>query len=465
MKPPSLTIANFFSFAVLSNTKCIGQTYILSKTKGEFAVMKIAVIGSGIAGLSAAWLLSREHEVTLFEAAGYAGGHSNTVDVTLDGVTAPVDTGFLVHNDRTYPNLIALFKLLKLDTPASEMTFSVKLPHVNLEWAGENLATLFVQKRNLLRPGFWRMIRDILNFNKRSHALLAEMRGSGLTLGELLVREGYSREFSDWYLLPMGAAIWSSPMEDMAAFPAETFIQFCINHGLLQINDRPQWKSIRGGSREYVQRLCRDITSVRLNTPVRSVTRTPDQVLVRTDAGSESFDRVVMATHTDQALDILKDAHPAERDVLAAIRYQPNTAYLHTDAALMPARRAAWSAWNYYAGPVQDSRFPVAVTYWINRLQPLPFRQEVLVTLNPPVPPAADKTLQVISYSHPLLDTAAYEAQQALPGIQGMDRVYFCGAWAGYGFHEDGIKAGMAVAALFGIRAPWETEAGTERAA
>jgi predicted NAD/FAD-binding protein len=418
--------------------------------------MKIAVVGSGIAGLSAAWMLSKSHAVTVYEAASYAGGHSNTVDVALDGLTAPVDTGFLVHNDRTYPNLIALFKLLKLDTPASDMSFSVKLPHLNLEWAGANLSTLFVQKRNLIRPGFWRMVRDILNFNKRSQALLSEMRGSGLTLGQLLEREGYSAEFRDWYLLPMGAAIWSSPMDEMADFPAETFIQFCLNHGLLQVNDRPQWKTIRGGSREYVKRLVADIGDVRLNTPVISVTREASGVAITTAQGVELYDRVILATHSDQSLAILQDAHPEERDVLSAVRYQANTAYLHTDIDLMPTRRAAWSAWNYYSGAEQQGQYPVAVSYWLNLLQPLPFSQNVMVTLNPPIPPKAEKTIQVIEYAHPLLDTAAYEAQKTLPSVQGLDRVYFCGAWTGYGFHEDGLKAGMAVANLLGSFAPWQ---------
>lgn len=418
--------------------------------------MKIAVVGSGIAGLSAAWLLAKQHEVSVFEAANYAGGHSNTVDVSLDGLTAPVDTGFLVHNDRTYPNLIALFKLLKLDTPASDMSFSVKLPHLNLEWAGASLSTLFVQKRNLFRPGFWRMIRDILNFNKRATTLLSDVKGSGLTLGQLLNREGYSVEFRDWYLLPMGAAIWSSPMDEMADFPAETFIQFCLNHGLLQINDRPQWKTIRGGSREYVKRLVADIGDVRLNTPVLSVKRDQAGVAVSTAQGTEWFDRVVLATHSDQSLAILSDALPAEREILEAVRYQPNTAYLHTDSDLMPRKRSAWSAWNYYSGAEQHGKFPVAVTYWLNLLQPLPFAQDVMVTLNPPTPPRADKTLKVIEYAHPLLDTAAYAAQQVLPDVQGLDRVYFCGAWTGYGFHEDGLKAGMAVANLLGVYAPWQ---------
>lgn len=418
--------------------------------------MKIAVVGSGIAGLSAAWLLAKTHQVTVFEAADYAGGHSNTVDVSLDGLTAPVDTGFLVHNDRTYPNLIALFKLLKLDTPASDMSFSVKLPHLNLEWAGASLSTLFVQKRNLIRPGFWRMIRDILNFNKRSQTLLQDMRGSGLTLGQLLQREGYSQEFRDWYLLPMGAAIWSSPMDEMADFPAETFIQFCLNHGLLQINDRPQWKTIRGGSREYVKRLVADIGDVRLNSAVTQVKREQSGVAVTTAQGTEWFDKVILATHSDQSLAILSDALPAEREVLAAVRYQANTAYLHTDVDLMPSKRSAWSAWNYYTGAEQQGQFPVAVSYWLNLLQPLPFSQDVMVTLNPPTPPRTDKTLKVIEYAHPLLDSAAYEAQKQLPQVQGLDRVYFCGAWTGYGFHEDGIKAGMAVANLLGAYAPWQ---------
>ncbi|REH36815.1 putative NAD/FAD-binding protein [Paraperlucidibaca baekdonensis] len=432
---------------------------------------KIAVVGSGISGLSAAWLLAKHHHVTVYEAANYAGGHSNTVDVTLNGISHPVDTGFLVHNDRTYPNLIALFKHIGIDTPASDMSFSVKLPHVNVEWAGATLGTLFAQKRNLFRPSFWRMIRDILNFNKRAHDLLASVQDGDMSLGQLLDREGYSREFREWYLLPMGAAIWSSPMDDMADFPAKTFIQFCLNHGLLQINDRPQWKSIRGGSRVYVERLCADIRAhdghVLLNTPVQQVTRHADGVHIATANGVDVFDQVVMACHTDQSLALLTDAHAQEKAVLAAVRYQPNTAYLHTDENLMPMRKSAWSAWNYYAGASQAGEFPVAVTYWLNRLQPLPFDQAVMVTLNPPEPPKASETLAVIDYAHPLLDGAAYQAQQALPSIQGLDRVYFAGAWASYGFHEDGLKSGLAVANLLGVYAPWQNaeDQSLERAA
>ncbi len=418
--------------------------------------MRIAVVGSGIAGLSAAWLLRQQHRVTVFEAAGYAGGHSNTVDITLDGQTFPVDTGFLVHNDRTYPNLIQLLALLGLPTTASDMSFSVKLAQPELEWAGANLATVFVQKRNLLRPAFWQMLRDILDFNQRADELLSLARASGQTLGQLLEREAYSQAFSDWYLLPMGAAIWSCPMSRMRAMPAETFIQFCLNHGLLQIRHRPQWKTICGGAREYVQALCRDIGDVRLNTAVLAVRRDAEGVALATAQGELRFDQVILATHTDQALALLKDAHAAEQAVLGAIAYQANTAYLHTDSRLMPRRRAAWSAWNYYDGAGQDTHRPVAVTYWLNQLQALPCKTPVFVTLNPPEPPASGHILQRFDYAHPLLDQAAYAAQQALAQIQNLDHVLFCGAWAGYGFHEDGLKAGMRVAQQLGATIPWE---------
>lgn len=416
--------------------------------------MRIAVIGSGIAGLGAAWLLAPRNEVVLYEAASYAGGHSNTVDVTLDGVTHPVDTGFLVHNDRTYPNLIQLFSLLGVDTPHSEMTFSVSLPGEDLEWAGSDLGTLFCQPRNLLRPAFWRMVSNILRFNRHAQDLLVHARHHGHSLGRLLDEQGYSQEFRRWYLYPMGAAIWSTPLTGMEAFPAETFLQFCLNHGLLQIFDRPQWKTVRNGSREYVKAMLRLLPDTRLDCPVSAVVRDGDGVVVTSVRGSERFDRVVMATHTDISLALLKDAHPQEREVLAGIRYQPNTAWLHTDASLMPARRKAWSAWNYYSRGSGGDR-PVAVTYWLNKLQPLPFRSDVFVTLNPPEPPAHGTIIERIEYAHPQLDGAAYEAQRKLPGIQGLDRVYFCGAWASYGFHEDGLKAGMKVAQLLGAKIPW----------
>jgi len=419
--------------------------------------MRIAVIGSGIAGLSAAWLLSPAHDVVLFEANDYAGGHSNTVDVTLDGLTHPVDTGFLVHNDRTYPNLIQLFSLLGIETHASEMTFSVSLPQADLEWAGASLSTLFAQTRNLWRPAFWRMVSDILRFNRESAELLIQARASGITLGQLLQEWNYSREFRDWYLYPMGAAIWSSPLKDMAGFPAETFLQFCLNHGLLQVFDRPQWRTVKNGSRQYVQAMLKKLPDLRLSCSVLEIRREENDVVVSTINGTEKFDRVIMACHTNQALALLPDARAQERALLSSIRYQANIAHLHTDTRLMPQRHRTWSAWNYYGASSQDDNSnPVAVTYWLNRLQALPFTTDVFVTLNPPSPPAADKLIQTFSYAHPVLDKNAYQAQQQLISTQGMDRVYFCGAWAGYGFHEDGLRAGMKVAQLLGASIPWE---------
>lgn len=422
--------------------------------------MRIAVVGSGIAGLSAAWLLSPEHEVVLFEASAYAGGHSNTVDVSLDGLTHPVDTGFLVHNDRTYPNLVKLFALLGTETHASEMTFSVSLPQADLEWAGAGLSTLFAQRRNLWRPAFWRMLGDILRFNREAPDLLVQAQAGSITLGQLLDNGDYRREFRDWYLYPMGAAIWSSPLRDMEIFPAETFLQFCLNHGLLQIFDRPQWRTIKNGSRQYVQAMLQKLPDVRLSCPVQEVCREESGVAVTTAIGTETFDRVILACHTDQALALLSDARAQERQILSAIRYQANTAYLHTDTALMPQRRRTWSAWNYYGASEQADSHPVAVTYWLNRLQALPFASDVFVTLNPAAPPAADTIIQRFDYAHPLLDQPAYRAQQELISIQGMDRVYFCGAWASYGFHEDGLKAGMKVAQLLGANIPWEQKNG-----
>lgn len=423
--------------------------------------MRIAVIGSGIAGLSAAWLLAPDHEVVLFEANDYAGGHSNTVDVTLDGLTHPVDTGFLVHNERTYPNLIQLLSLLGVETCASEMTFSVSLPRADLEWAGASLATLFAQTRNLWRPAFWQMVSDILRFNREAPALLLKAQASGISLGQLLEDGHYGQEFRDWYLYPMGAAIWSSPLKDMRFFPAASFLQFCLNHGLLQIFDRPQWRTIKNGSRQYVQAMLKRLPDVRLSTPVLEVRREASGVMVSTASATEKFDRVIMACHTDQCRALLLDAHPREHKVLSGIRYQMNTAYLHTDTRLMPQRRRAWSAWNYYGiSSAPDNTSPVAVTYWLNRLQSLPFTRDVFVTLNPPTTPATGQIIQRFDYAHPLLDDNASKAQQQLTDIQGMDRVYFCGAWAGYGFHEDGLKAGMKVAELLGASIPWNPHHG-----
>ena len=393
--------------------------------------------------------------MTLYEAGAYFGGHSNTVDVTLDGVTHGVDTGFLVFNDRTYPNLIALFAELGVDTAPSDMSFSVKLPLADkpgarvLEWAGTNIDSLFAQRSNLLRPRFLRMVRDILRFNRQATELALSGAMPQQPLGEFLDQHGYSAQFRAWYLLPMAACIWSCPSSQMLAFPVSTFIRFCHNHGLLQVSDRPQWRTVRGGSRNYVDKLLAAIPNKRLATPVTAVSRNSGagarSVRVETAHGPEQYDHVVMACHSDQSLALLGDARPDERAVLGAVRYQPNRAVLHTDASCLPKSRKAWSAWNYQsdANPTPQ----VCVHYLLNQLQPLPFSTPVVVSLNPIDQPDPATVLASFDYAHPVFDAAAVEAQGRLAGFQGVQNTWFAGAWTGYGFHEDGLKSGLSVAA------------------
>ncbi|MBV1775901.1 FAD-dependent oxidoreductase [Burkholderiaceae bacterium DAT-1] len=416
---------------------------------------RIAVIGAGISGLASAWLLAKKHQVTLFEANAYAGGHTNTVDVTLNGVTAPVDTGFLVFNERTYPNLLGLFAELGVQRHESEMTFAVSMDGGKLEWAGNNLDTLFAQRRNLLSPRFHGMVQDILRFNRESARYLT--LSTDLTLGELLKQEGYGAMFADAYLLPMAACIWSCPSNEMLGFPAVSFIRFCHNHGLLQINNRPQWFTLAGGGRDYVRRMMPQIQQVRLNTPVRAVVRGADGITVRTDAGSETFDAVIFATHAPTTLAILQDASDEERQILGSVRYQTNIAWLHTDPALLPVRRKVWSAWNYLGGAAVSGVRPVCVSYLINQLQPLPFSQPVVVTLNPFHDPAPHTQLARFEYEHPVMDTPAAQAQAALPSIQGKGGIWYAGAWTGYGFHEDGLKSALRVVADFDALPVWAT--------
>ena len=418
---------------------------------------RIAVVGAGISGLASAWLLSRRYDVTLFEAGDYLGGHTNTVDVTVDGFTHPVDTGFLVFNERTYPNLIAMFALLGVDSVATEMSFAVSLRKPELEWAGSNLATVFGQKRNLLRPAFWRMLGDILRFNRESTAWLLTHPGDSRSLGEFLDAGGYSREFADWYLLPMAAAIWSCPTGQMRAMPLGPFVRFCNNHGLLQIFDRPAWRTVSGGARTYVRKLAEQLDDVRVACPVSAVTREAGGLRVTHARGSDHYDQVVMACHSDQSLAILGyTASDAQREVLSAIRYQPNRAILHTDPALLPRQRSLWSAWNYFAGEGAPGEQPVGVSYLINKLQPLPFSTPVVVTLNPVSEPAPDKILAEFDYAHPVFDAAAIAAQERLPEVQGENGIWLAGAWGSYGFHEDGLKSALRVANALGVQAPWQ---------
>lgn len=426
--------------------------------------MKIAVIGAGISGLSAAWQLSGDgHLVSLFEADAYFGGHTNTVDITVDGQRFGVDTGFLVFNHRTYPNLVRLFDELQVPTTASDMSFAVKMPvsdNANarvLEWAGSNLDTVFAQRRNLLSPRFWRMLRDILRFNRQTTELaLTPGAMEEIPLGDFLHANGYSDEFRDWYLLPMAGCIWSCPTAQMLAFPLATFVRFCHNHGLIQVNDRPQWHTVTGGARHYVQKMLADIPNKYLNTPVSAVTRVDagvrPQVRVESALGDMMFDQVVLAAHSDQTLAMLKDASDAERAVLSGVSYQPNRAVLHTDARCLPRHRKAWSAWNYESAGPGESR--VCVHYLLNKLQPLPVSTPVIVSLNPIHPPQPDKVLASFDYAHPVFDSAAIAAQRMLPTLQGARNTWFAGAWIGYGFHEDGLKSGLAAAEAIASRAP-----------
>jgi predicted NAD/FAD-binding protein len=425
---------------------------------------RVAVIGSGISGLSVAHALSAQAQVTLFEAGDYFGGHTHTVDVTLDGVTHGVDTGFLVFNERTYPNLIRLFGELQVPTALSDMSFSVRVPDIDLEWSGSNLDSLFAQRRNLVRPAFWRMLADLVRFNRIATAMAQRGVGSASppadeplqSIGEFLDHHRFSTVFRDWYFLPMIGCIWSCPTDQMLRFPIDTMIRFCHNHGLIQITNRPRWFTVRGGARGYVERLLQHIPDARLNTPVRGVRRLRDsgQVLIATDDGSHVFDDVVLACHSDQSLALLDDASSAEREVLGAIGYHRNRAVLHTDTALLPRRTAAWAAWNYErSSTASGEKAAVCLHYLINKLQPLPFETPVVVSLNPTTEPRANTVHGEYDYAHPVFDAAAIAAQSRVPMLQGCANTWFCGAWTRYGFHEDGLASGLAV--VEGWRERW----------
>ena len=421
--------------------------------------MKIAIVGSGISGLAVAHALKGQAALTLFEAGDYFGGHTHTVDVTLPDasgrpVTQGVDTGFLVYNERTYPQLIALFEQLGVATAKSDMSFSVQVPAAGngraLEWSGSNLASLFAQKRNLLNPRFLGMLADLLRFNKLCTRIAEQGVDAELMqpLGDFLSAHRFGAAFRDWYFLPMLGCIWSCPTDQMLQFPVATMIRFCHNHGLIQVSNRPQWHTVAGGARHYVEKILAGIADKRLNTPVRLIERDAAGVRIVTDHGAERFDQLVLATHSDQALALLREPSALERELLGAIRYQPNRAVLHTDVSVMPQRWRAWAAWNYERA-ADDGRESarVCLHYWLNLLQPLPFAQDVIVSLNPvrEIDPA--RIIGEYEYAHPVFDLAAIRAQQRLGELQGQQHSWFCGAWTGYGFHEDGLKSGLAVAA------------------
>jgi predicted NAD/FAD-binding protein len=426
---------------------------------------RIAVIGGGISGLASAWLLGRRYEVTLFERNHYVGGHSNTM--TVEGSRGPVsvDTGFVVFNERNYPELTALFRHLDVASQDTDMTFSASIGNGRMEYAGTDLNTLFAQRSNLLRPRFLRMVRDILRFNRHAKTLLDTDWVPDVSLGDYLFTEGYGAGFRDDYLLPMAAAIWSCPTRKMLDFPLVSFLNFFRNHGLLDLTNRPQWRTVTGGSREYVRRILDGFNGkVHTGAPVVLVRRRPDGVHVRcADGRVERFDQVVMACHADEALSLIETPTEAEEQVLGAFRYQPNRTLLHTDARLMPRRRAVWSSWNYMAQESGDGSPNVSVTYWMNRLHRLPEDEgPYLVSLNPLTDPRDEHIIREMTYEHPVFDTAAMAAQKRVPGIQGADRLYFCGAWCGYGFHEDGLKSAEAVAWRLGVSTPWTTDSASK---
>jgi len=422
--------------------------------------LEIAVIGTGIAGMSAAWLLSKANHVTVYERDNRLGGHSNTVEVQDQAGSTPVDTGFIVYNELNYPNLTALFSHLDVPTKPSEMSFAASLDGGAFEYGGSDIPSLIAQKRNLLRPKFWRMLLDLKRFYQTGPELLLQSNAESISLGDFLEEGRYSDAFINNHLLPMGSAIWSTAADEMRDHPALTFVRFCMSHGLMQVSDRPQWRTVEGGSREYVSRLTASYAkSVQLNCGARKVHRLNDggQILIEDDRGKMSrFDHVVIAAHADQAFSMLDDPSDQERALLGAFRYTQNTAVLHADLGLMPKRKAAWSSWNYLSPEGDDKRQSVSVTYWMNRLQGLDERTPYFVTLNAYREIEEQYIKKIISYEHPFYDRAAIKAQQQLWKLQGVRNTWYCGSYFGYGFHEDALQSGLAAAeALGGVRRPW----------
>lgn len=415
---------------------------------------KIAVIGTGIAGLGAAWSLHQKHDVIVYEAASDIGGHSRTQDVVIEGGrTIPVDTGFIVYNDVTYPNLSNLFEHLQVETRPSEMSFAFSLDR-QFEY-GASLKGILGQPRNLIRRSFWRMMLDIDRF-RRSGAALAP--GEDESIDDLLDRHNFSREFRNDYLYPMTGAIWSASQMDIRRFSARMILRFLSNHGLIEIVGRPKWRTVVGGSREYVRRLVRPFRDRILTaTPVSGIERTSDGVVVRSPGRSQIFDQVVLATHTDQALAILGgEATGREASLLSSIPYAPNTAILHSDVTLMPANRKVWSSWNAMAASSNRDARPASITYWMNRLQDLHTSHPIFVSLNPHRRPDPNLTHGTYEYSHPQFDQHTANTQREIAMIQGANRTWYAGAWMGYGFHEDGLQSGLNVAAALGSPSPWE---------
>jgi predicted NAD/FAD-binding protein len=424
----------------------------------RFPPQRIAVVGAGISGLAAAWLLSRRHQVTLYESEGRPGGHTCTVAAPGPAEPLPVDMGFIVYNEASYPNLSALFRHLGVETRQTCMSLGVSLDDGDLEYGSRGLGGILAQPRNLIRPRFLSMLSELVRFYREGPRDMADRTLAGLSLGDYLNARSYSEPFQTDHLLPQAAAIWSSPVAKARDYPAEAFIRFFDNHGLMKLVARPLWRTVVGGSSAYVHKLLADFPGpVRLGQGVSAIRRLPDGVLVRGRSGSvERFDQVVVAAHADQALALLADPSPEEARLLGAIRYGANRVLLHTDPALMPRRRRAWSSWNYVGRRGErDEAAPPTVSYWMNRLQGLP-GDPLFVTLNPARDPRPETILESRDFDHPLFDIGAMAAQRRLWSLQGRQRTWFCGAYFGAGFHEDGLQAGLAVAeAIGGVRRPW----------
>jgi len=402
---------------------------------------KIAVIGSGISGISAAYYLNKlNYDVSIFESNEYFGGHTNTYEIELDGLKSPVDTGFLVHNDRTYPNLTEFFKELGIETYPSEMSFSVMKKSDGITWAGSNLFTIFAQHKNLFNLRFYKFLREVLRFNKFSSEYLSECEANlELTLEDLLLEKKYSNDFRKWYLLPMGGCIWSCPKNELMKFPAFTFLKFCLNHGLLQIYNRPKWKTVLNGCNTYVKKVLTAIEKKYLNETVLEIKPKDDKINVRTEQRSKNYDYCIICAHPPEALKMLGAINSQTKELLRNFKFQENKAVLHLDESVLPDKKIAWSAWNYTSTKSDDGKDKVSVSYLINKLQPLPYKKSVIVTLNPVTKINNDQIIKTISYQHPLFSTASIKAQEKMNNIQGSNGIYFSGAWMRYGFHEDGI--------------------------
>ena len=426
----------------------------------------VAVIGTGISGLSAAWLLAPHVDLTVYEAASRIGGHSNTVDVDLSGESVAVDTGFIVYNEEAYPNLTALFRHLNVQTCPSDMSFAASLDGGALEYSGASLRGLFAQKRNLVSPRFWGMLYDLQRFYRHAPSVAHEPAWASRTLGEFVASEKYGTPFVEHHLLPLSAAIWSAPPGEILQYPVSAFVRFHENHGLLKLSGRPVWRTVSGGSRRYVQALTeRFHGSIRLNCRLAAVRRNVHGVEIIDETGAVAHhDHVILATHADQALAMLADPTPLESELLSSFSYSRNEAWLHSDPSFMPRRRSVWASWNFIGGAKRDvAGGPLVVTYWMNNLQQLRTRHELFVTLNPATQPRSDLTHRIERYEHPVFDRQAIAAQGRLWSLQGEGGLWYCGAYFGSGFHEDGLQSGLAVAehlarsqGIPGVRRPWQ---------